>query len=122
MANRISLVMYSYTDSRRLRISVFVIILILTGTTGVVWIPTQLQRGHGWSIANDVWNRVEKSIYLIVDAFLNLLFIYLVRSKLIQQGLTKYRPLFWFNIAMVTLSISLDVAIIGIVSLPRIEM
>jgi len=60
---------------------------------------------------NEIWDRIEKVIFLFVDAGLNLYFIYLVRVKLIANGLTKYTVLFKFNLLMVAMSLPLDVSI-----------
>jgi hypothetical protein len=68
-----------------------------------------MQISPAWIRANDVWDRVEKGIFLVIDVSLNTYFIYLVRSKLIDNGLVKYKRLYWFNIGMVILSVSLDV-------------
>lgn len=56
-------------------------------------------------------------IFLLVDGGLNVYFIVLVKRKLLQSGVTKYYPLFWFNIAMVVVSLSLDAVLIGLMSL-----
>ncbi|KAL1862810.1 hypothetical protein Daus18300_008306 [Diaporthe australafricana] len=65
-----------------------------------------------------MWDRVEKGIFALIDLCLNLYFIYLVRSELIVHGLTKYEALYKFNIVMIFCSLSLDVILIGIMSLP----
>jgi hypothetical protein len=59
---------------------------------------------------NNIWDRIEKVIYLIIDGALNGLFLYLVRAKLISGGLTKYKPLFNFNAFIVCVSLSMDVS------------
>lgn len=60
---------------------------------------------------NSIWDRIEKVIYLILDLALNIYFLYLVRSRLIAKGLHKYKPLWNFNAAIITVSISMDVSI-----------
>ncbi|KAG7138986.1 hypothetical protein HYQ45_004032 [Verticillium longisporum] len=84
--------------------------------------PTQLVSNgisEGIIHANNIWDRIEKAIFLIIDLGLNLAFIYLVRSRLIAFGLTKYTVLFRFNLAMICISMSLDIMIIGLMSLPN---
>lgn len=78
-------------------------------TVFVIWMPARLQINSDWMILNSTWDRIEKGILALLDLGLNLYFIYLVRSELIAHGLTKYRYLFWFNIGMIFISISLDV-------------
>jgi hypothetical protein len=56
-----------------------------------------------------VWDRVEKVIFLLIDAALNFYFIHLVRSRLIANGLTKYNRLYRFNLLMIGISITMDV-------------
>lgn len=121
IVNRVGLLMYDLTHVRRLKITVFVLILILNAGVMAIWVPAQLGVKE-FLVANAVWHRVEKSIFLVVDASLHIFFLYLVRSRLIQSGLTKYNTLYRFNICMVMVSISLDITLIGLVSLEYPEM
>ncbi|KAK8054672.1 hypothetical protein PG994_009739 [Apiospora phragmitis] len=84
----------------------------------VVWIPARLQISERWIEANRVWDRTEKALFAVADIALNMLFLYLVRTKLIANGLQKYRRLFWTNSVAVFFSLSLDVILIGVMSLP----
>lgn len=76
-----------------------------------IWIPARLQISQNWIHINNIWDRIEKVIFCLIDAGLNLYFIYLVRSKLIANGLTKYHRLFRFNLFMIACSVALDVRI-----------
>lgn len=58
-----------------------------------------------------MWDRVEKVIFLLIDAALNFYFIHLVRSRLIANGLTKYNRLYRFNLLMIGVSITMDVCV-----------
>lgn len=122
MVNRISLIMYNDRKAFRLKIAVLIIITILNIGVMVIWVPAQLGINRTFETANQVWHRIEKSIFLNVDAALNVYFIHLVRSELIQPGLTKYKSLYRFNLAMVAVSVALDVAVIGVVSVPDPEV
>ncbi|RYP04321.1 hypothetical protein DL764_004514 [Monosporascus ibericus] len=82
-----------------------------------IWIPARLQISPTYIYVNEVWDRVEKVIFCLIDASLNLYFIYLVRSRLIAGGLDKYNSLYRFNLAMIGVSVSLDVILIGVMSL-----
>lgn len=40
---------------------------------------------------NNVWDRLEKAIFAVIDGCLNAYFMYLVRTRLISAGLEKYK-------------------------------
>ncbi|KAL9943487.1 hypothetical protein ACHAPW_009129 [Verticillium nonalfalfae] len=117
IVNRIALLMHDPAQTTRLRWGVFLLLLAVNVSVFCVWIPARLQISPGITHANDIWDRVEKGIFLVIDAALNLAFIFLVRSRLIAYGLTKYKVLFQFNLAMICISMSLDVMLIGLMSL-----
>lgn len=122
LVNRISLIMYNPVNERRLKIAVIIIITLLNIGLMVIWIPTKLQINKEFADAMKIFDRIEKSLFLVVDGGLNILFIYLVRTKLVATGLTQYRHLFRFNVMVVIVSISLDIAVIGLLALPYPEM
>ncbi|KAM6508341.1 hypothetical protein FALCPG4_018214 [Fusarium falciforme] len=74
----------------------------------VIWIPAQLQISSTWINVNHIYDRIEKGLFLIIDAALHSYFMYLIRVKLIFNGLDKYKPLLHFNFAIFTVSMSLD--------------
>lgn len=76
----------------------------------VIWIPARLQISQRWISINNWWDRIEKILFGLCDITLNVYFIYLVRSKLIDNGLKKYEKLLRFNMFMVVVSMSLDVS------------
>ncbi|RXG44925.1 hypothetical protein VDGE_20887 [Verticillium dahliae] len=115
IVNRIALLMHDPAQTTRLRWGVFLLLLAVNVSVFCVWIPARLQISPGITHANDIWDRVEKGIFLVIDAALNLAFIFLVRSRLIAYGLTKYKVLFQFNLAMICISMSLDVMLIGLI-------
>ncbi|KAL9944686.1 hypothetical protein D7B24_001999 [Verticillium nonalfalfae] len=117
--NRIALLMHVPAHATRLKWGVFLVLLAINISVFCVWIPARLQISEGIIHANNIWDRIEKGIFLIIDLGLNLAFIYLVRSRLIASGLTKYTVLFRFNLAMICISMSLDIMIIGLMSLPN---
>lgn len=94
----------------------FIYICTLNLSVFIIWIPAGLQYEPYDSI-NHIWDRIEKALYLLLDLFLNLYFIYLVKTKLISSGITKYWTLFYFNMGMIIVSISMDVLIIAMMSL-----
>ncbi|QPC67987.1 hypothetical protein HYE67_010218 [Fusarium culmorum] len=88
--NRIGLLMVSKARATRLKWIVFVIILLVNISVFVIWMPARLQINDRWIRLNSIWDRCEKVIFAVVDGVLNGYFIYLVRSRLIENGLTNY--------------------------------
>lgn len=84
-----------------------------------IWVPARLQVSDEYVHINEVWDRCEKGIYLVVDGILNAYFLRLVKTKLIAGGMNKYKRLFNFNSAIVIVSLSMDVLIIAMMSLPN---
>ncbi|KAI1856955.1 uncharacterized protein JN550_013557 [Neoarthrinium moseri] len=103
----------------KLRWMIFTIMLAINISVFVVWIPARLHFSDKWVYINSIWDRIEKSIFLLVDASLNFYFIYLIWAQILAYDLTKYKTLYKFNIIMVGVSIGLDVALIGMKSLPN---
>jgi len=102
-----------------LKMSLLIAVGIINVSVYVIWIPARMEISHTWVKLNEIWDRVEKVIYLFMDLGLNCYFLYLVRSKLISRGLAKYSPLFRFNAGIVVISIAMDALIIGMMSLPN---
>jgi hypothetical protein len=109
--NRIALLIRNQHRVQRLKWIVALILGLVNVSVFCIWIPARLQISERIIFINEIWDRIEKVIFLFVDAGLNLYFIHLVRAKLIANGLTKYTVLFKFNLLMVVISLSLDVSI-----------
>lgn len=109
--NRIAILIPIQSHASRLKWGVFGILLTVNISVFCIWIPARLQINHTYIHVNEIWDRIEKAVFLIVDASLNLTFVYLVKSRLIASGLTKYTRLFNFNLLMIAVSMSLDVSI-----------
>ncbi|KAK7403448.1 hypothetical protein QQX98_010769 [Neonectria punicea] len=88
--NRIALLAVSPSTARRLRWSVFGILAVINISVASVWIPARLQINPTWIHVNEIYDRLEKAIFAVMDVGLNLYFVYLVRSSLIEYGLTQY--------------------------------
>jgi hypothetical protein len=84
-----------------------------------IWIPARLQINPKYHVINEVWDRIEKGLYLLVDALLNWYFLKTVKANLISNGLTKYNKLVRFNQRIVVVSLCMDVMIIGAMSIPN---
>lgn len=86
------------------------ILAVINISVFCVWIPARLQISPTHVFVNDIWDRVEKVIFCIIDAGCNLYFIYLIRSRLIANGMTKYNIIYRINLGLIAVSISLDVS------------
>ncbi|GKT99546.1 hypothetical protein FLAG1_01018 [Fusarium langsethiae] len=117
--NRIAILMVNRQNAKWLKIWSFLIILCINISVIMIWIPARLQINDTWMNINKVWDRIEKVIFLLVDAGLNLYFIHLVRSRLIANGLTKYTRLFHYNLGMIVVSMTMDILLIAMMSLPN---
>ncbi|KAH7162242.1 hypothetical protein B0J13DRAFT_4062 [Dactylonectria estremocensis] len=117
--NRIAILMVNRQSAKKLKIIAFLIMLAINISVFCVWVPARLQINKTWISVNNIWDRIEKVIFLVVDAGLNLYFIYLVRTRLIANGLTKYGRLFRFNLSMIGLSMTMDILLIAMMSLPN---
>ncbi|KAF5668010.1 hypothetical protein FBULB1_13374 [Fusarium bulbicola] len=89
----------------------------IIGGLGWGYVRGTIRPGQTYIDINNIWDRIEKGIFAVIDLALNFYFVYLVRSSLISYGLTKYVVLYRFNLVMVIVSISMDILIIGSMSL-----
>jgi hypothetical protein len=120
IANRIALIMVSRRKSLQLRWALFIAIGLVNIAVGAIWIPAHLDSATEFQKnLNFIFENVEKSFFLIVDLALNLYFLYLVRYRLIADGLNKYWTLYKFNIGFVTISTTMDALLLGLLSLPN---
>ncbi|KAH7009616.1 hypothetical protein EDB80DRAFT_713588 [Ilyonectria destructans] len=115
--NRIALLMVDKRNANKIRWGAAIALGLINISVFIVWIPARLQISPMWIHVNEIYDRIEKVLFLIIDACLHLYFIYLLRVKLIANGLEKYVPLFRFNLMMVAVSMSLDVILIGSMSI-----
>ncbi|KAJ4289407.1 hypothetical protein N0V88_006887 [Collariella sp. IMI 366227] len=109
--------MYNPEKERRLKVGLFIAIGLINVSVFCIWVPARLQISETFIRANNIWDRMEKAIFAVIDLCLNAYFMHLVKSKLVAHGLTQYMLVYKFNLVMVTISISLDVILIGFMSL-----
>ena len=109
LANRISLILYDPEKARRLKLGVALVIGVINVSVFIIWVPARLQISEAWEKANSIWDRIEKCVFLIVDALLNIYFMRLVKSELIANGLHRYKSVYRFNGLLVVFSLSIDV-------------
>ncbi|KAF2220982.1 hypothetical protein BDZ85DRAFT_302196 [Elsinoe ampelina] len=115
--NRVMILMTNRRRGRQLRIGVAVLITAINISVYCIWIPARLQISKKYVYLNNIWDRCEKAIYLIVDACLNFIFIRIVQKNLVSNGLKKYERLVRFNMWIIGFSLSMDVLIIAMMSL-----
>ncbi|KAB8293763.1 hypothetical protein EYC80_009248 [Monilinia laxa] len=117
IVNRISILFTTKRKAMHLKIAIAVCITFINISVYCIWIPARLQISEKYIHLNDIWDRCEKSIYLAVDAWLNFYFMKTVHSKLVGNGLKKYKTLIKFNALLVAFSLGMDALIIGMMSL-----
>ena len=110
MTNRIALIMYSHDRAVKLKWIVALFIAIINVSVFCIWIPARLEINDTYIRINNVWDRIEKALLLLLDLALNWYFMWLIKSKLVSAGLIKYKLVYQYNIFMVVISISLDVS------------
>ncbi|KAH7080026.1 hypothetical protein BKA63DRAFT_590349 [Paraphoma chrysanthemicola] len=118
IANRVSLIMVDRRKARLLKWVLFLVIGAVNISVYCIWIPAHMKTSQTYITLNLIWERVEKAFFLVIDLGLNIYFLYLVWYRLIANGLTKYVRLFHFNAAMVFVSTSMDILLLGLLSLP----
>ncbi|KAI0440509.1 hypothetical protein F4803DRAFT_465649 [Xylaria telfairii] len=117
LVNRISLINPNTRTVKKVRWAVFGAILLINISVYIIWIPACLQISPLWVHINGVYDRLEKVFFLLIDASLSIYFAYLVRTKLIANGLFKYNRLYRWNVVMIIFSVALDVILIAVLSL-----
>ncbi|RYP67206.1 hypothetical protein DL771_007368 [Monosporascus sp. 5C6A] len=120
IANRVSLIMTNKRKIKKLKWSLVIAIGCINITVCYIWTTAQMPSATPYQIkVNHMFEIAEKSIFLVVDLGLNLYFLYLVRFRLIADGLSKYWRLFNFNAGIVVLSTSMDILLLGFLGLPN---
>ncbi|KAI8951075.1 hypothetical protein F4801DRAFT_589941 [Xylaria longipes] len=117
--NRCRIIAHDKEFMDKLKIGVAVLITAVNISVYNIWIPARLEISQSYIHINEWWDRVEKVIYMLTDAFLNIYFIRTVQHGLVRNGLTKYRGLVHFNMMIVGFSLSMDLLIITMMSLPN---
>ncbi|KAK0661627.1 hypothetical protein QBC41DRAFT_350630 [Cercophora samala] len=116
LCNRLSLLLFNPYHARRLKITAGLAIGLINISVFCIWLPARLQISETFIRLNNIWDRVEKALFLIIDGCLNVYFMHMVRTKLIANGLKKYEMVYKFNLSMMVVSLLLDVLIIALMS------
>lgn len=117
--NRCSILLPDKRFAWRLKVGTAVIITAINISVYNIWVPARLQISEQYIYINEWWDRVEKALYLIIDSMLNIYFIAIVQRNLVKNGLEKYRRLVLWNKFLIGFSLSMDVLIISMMSLPN---
>lgn len=119
IANRIALIMVSRRKALQLRWGLLIGIGVVNIAVGFIWTPAHLSTASDFQVhLNLIFEYCEKAFFLILDLSLNLYFLYLVRFRLIADGLVKYWTLYNFNIGFVVISTVMDSLLLGLLALP----
>lgn len=117
--NRVAILSVDSASMRRMKWGTFAALVLINISVVCIWVPASLQINQKFIDINNIWDRIQKALICVIDALLNIHFIYLVDSRLIANGLTKYKRLFRFNLVMIIISVSLDIMIVAMMSLPN---
>ncbi|KAB2110766.1 hypothetical protein AG0111_0g260 [Alternaria gaisen] len=117
--NRIRVIVPDRKRSRWIMITTAVFVTAINISVFNIWIPARLQINSTYHMVNEYWDRIEKGLYLLVDAALNWYFLKTVKENLINNGLTKYNKLVRFNQQIVMVSLLMDIMIIAAMSIPN---
>ncbi|KAL1603637.1 hypothetical protein SLS60_005225 [Paraconiothyrium brasiliense] len=117
--NRIRLIVPDRRRSRMIMISTAGIVTAINISVFNIWVPARLQVNHTYILVNEIWDRIEKVVYLLIDAALNWYFLKVVKANLINNGLQKYNKLLRFNQKIIVVSLLMDVMIIAAMSIPN---
>ncbi len=107
------------SNGTKLKWLCFLILLAVNISVFCIWVPARLQISEAYIHLNNIWDRCEKVIFAIMDAVLNFYFIYVVKQRLVANGLQKYTRLYQMNMFLCGISIALDVLLICMMSLPN---
>ncbi|KAF1968041.1 hypothetical protein BU23DRAFT_481678 [Bimuria novae-zelandiae CBS 107.79] len=117
--NRIRIILQDREKGRLIMISVAIFIVLINVSVFCIWLPARLQISQRFIHINNIWDRIEKILYLLVDAALNFYFIHVVKASLVANGLQKYNKLVRFNQRIIVVSLLMDVAIVCAMSIPN---
>ncbi|KAF9034180.1 hypothetical protein BDZ89DRAFT_1062615 [Hymenopellis radicata] len=117
IVNRLCILYADRRQRRKLRIFTAGLVSMISLSTACIWIPAQLQISHTYVWLNHWWDRFEKAVYLLLDLSLNILFIRVVKTRLVDYGLKKYDKVMKFNEYIIFVSIGMDILLLGVTAL-----
>jgi hypothetical protein len=111
--NRIALIAEHRRTVRNIKWGTAALVTAINVSVFCIWIPAHVVPPVSQTFVNinNIWDKIEKVMILLVDAGLNWYFLRTVKNRLVgQHGLTKYAPLVGFNAKLMVLSIGMDVS------------
>ncbi|PBK73573.1 hypothetical protein ARMSODRAFT_1015115 [Armillaria solidipes] len=117
IVNRLCILIQKPSQRLTLKLVVIGVVSVVSISTSCIWIPAELQINSTYISLNKWWDKFEKSIYLLLDLALNILFIRMVKGRLVDHGLKKYDRVMRFNQRIIILSIGMDVLLMGATTL-----
>ncbi|KAJ8083078.1 hypothetical protein PM082_008941 [Marasmius tenuissimus] len=117
IVNRLCILLATNKERIMMKAIVAGIVTLVSVSTACIWIPAQLQINHSYIALNHWWDKFEKAIYLCLDLALNIIFIVMVKRRLVNHRLTKYARVMRFNEYMIFISIGMDILLMGMTTL-----
>ncbi|KAI5248307.1 hypothetical protein E4T47_04103 [Aureobasidium subglaciale] len=120
--NRISIISERKATAKKLKIATAIVISCINAAVFCIFIPSHLTPPPSMVFVhiNKYWDRCSKILIMLVDAFLNWYFVYVVKARLVKQhGLRKYKPLVAYYTRLGVISVCMDLMLIGLMSLPN---
>ncbi|KAI4851268.1 hypothetical protein E4T44_02234 [Aureobasidium sp. EXF-8845] len=118
--NRIAVIAERRPTATKLKIATAVIISCINIAVFCIFIPSHMSPPVNQTFVsiNKYWDRLSKVLIMLVDAFLNWYFVYVVRARLVKyHGLRKYKPLVGYYTRLGLVSVAMDLMLIGLMSL-----
>ncbi|PVH95910.1 hypothetical protein DM02DRAFT_475956, partial [Periconia macrospinosa] len=113
--NRIGLIAEHRRTINRIKWGTAAFITLINIAVFIIWIPAHtIPPVPIFVKINNVWDKVEKVLVLLVDAGLNWYFLRSVKRLVNQHHLTKYAPLVAFNAKMMVVSVTGDAVLIAL--------
>ncbi|KAK0438486.1 hypothetical protein EV421DRAFT_1906733 [Armillaria borealis] len=117
IVNRLCILIQQPSQRLTLKLVVIGVVSVVSISTSCVWIPAQLQINSSYMGLDKWWDKFEKAIYLLLDLALNILFIRMVKGRLVDHGLKKYDRVMRFNQRIIIVSIGMDILLMSATTL-----
>lgn len=117
IVNRLCILIQQPSQRLTLKLVVIGVVSVVSISTSCVWIPAQLQINSSYMSLDKWWDKFEKAIYLLLDLALNILFIRMVKGRLVDHGLKKYDRVMRFNQRIIIVSIGMDILLMSATTL-----
>lgn len=109
--NRLGIIVPNERIIFRLKIIYLVVLSLINVSVFATWIPAIMGKEPYIQI-NKIWDPLEASLVIAMDAALNIYFIISVKRKLLSFGLVKYKLLIRANVLTMLASLIVDVRLL----------